>query len=257
MVRGPMMAELTAGCSSTKAVAPGDPLGPATGVVLAGTETTRQPAPGQRAPREDPHPEGLGRRQDVPLDAPDEDGVRGLLGHEALASPSLGHPLGLHDLLGREGGTAEGADLAGMDQIAEGPEGLVHVDRLVGPVDLVQVDVVDAQAPQALLALGDDPPPRVPLGVGVVAHRRVHLGGQHHTRPVHLGQRLPHDHLRLAGRVDVGRVDEVDAAVEGLMDLDSGSSEGAVVHPLTLGPMATGSGATGGGVGCALARHSQ
>ena len=199
-------------------VAAGHPLGPSAGVVLAGPESSGQPAPGQRAPRDDAHPVGLGHGQNVGLDAPDQDGVRRLLGPEPLPAPALGHPLGLDDPLGRKGRAAERADLPGMDQVAEGTEGLVDVHRLVGPVDLVEVDVVGAQALEAVLALGDDPAPGVALGVGVVPHGGVDLGGQYHPGTVHRGQGLAHDDLGLARRVHVGGVDEVDAGVEGPVD---------------------------------------
>ena len=95
------------------------------------------------------------------------------------------------------GGASEGADLAGVDEIAERPEGLVDVGGLIRPVDLVEIDVVGAEAAEAVLALGDDPPARAALGVGVVAHRCEDLGGQHDPRPVDAGQRLAHDDLGL------------------------------------------------------------
>src|ERR1019366_3405504 len=74
------------------------------------------------------------------------------------------------------------------------------------------------QAAQARLALADDPAPRVALGVGVVAHLAMHLGGEHHLVPPSPGEGLTDDLLGLALRVDVGGVDEVDPRVEGPMD---------------------------------------
>jgi hypothetical protein len=84
-------------------------------------------------------------------------------------------------------------------------------------VDLVQVDVIGAQAAQAVLARADDPAPRVSLLVDVVAHPAVHLGGEHHPIPA-AGQGLADDLLRLAGRVHVGGVDEVDPGVQRPLD---------------------------------------
>jgi len=58
-----------------------------------------------------------------------------------------------------------------------------------------------------------DPPPRF----GQSPHRHEELGGQHDvvaTPP----QGLPHDLLRLAARVHVGGVNDVDAAVQGMVD---------------------------------------
>jgi hypothetical protein len=136
----------------------------------------------------------------------------------SLASASLGDPLGLHDLMGSEGGASDVADLARPDQIGQGAQGLVDVHPVFGPVDLVEVDVVRAQPSEAVLALGDDPATRVPPGVGVLAHRAVDLGGQHDGIPVQGGEGLTHDLLGLTEGVDVGRVDEVDAGVHRSLD---------------------------------------
>ena len=154
MVRGPMMAEVTAGCSSTKpsassirpmpglvgegpelgdqlelalvgrdpeVVAGRDPPRATARVGLAYAEPARQPAAGQRAPAEHPHAVGLGHGQHVAFDPPHQDGVRRLLGPETLPSPALGRPLGLDDLLGRERRRPEGPDLPGVDQVAQSP----------------------------------------------------------------------------------------------------------------------------------------
>ena len=83
----------------------------------------------------------------------------------------------------------------------------------------------------------------------------MHLGGEHDVVAAAAGERLADDLLRLAARVDVGGVDEVDAGVEGRVDdrdalvvvrvapgaehhrpeaergdLDAGAAERAVVH---------------------------
>src|SRR5918994_383960 len=61
-----------------------------------------------------------------------------------------------------------------------------------------------------------EPAPRVAAVVRVVAHRGVRLGGQHDVVAAAL-QRLADDLLRLALRVDVGGVDEVDPGVQRLV----------------------------------------
>jgi hypothetical protein len=105
-----------------------------------------------------------------------------------------------------------------VDEVAERAERLIDIDGLVRSVDLVQIDVVRAQSAQAVLALGNDPAARVPLRVGIIAHGCMDLGGQHHSRSLHGCQRLAHDDLGLAGRIDVSGVDEVDAGIEGTVD---------------------------------------
>ena len=84
-------------------------------------------------------------------------------------------------------------------------------------MDLVEVDPVGAQAAEAVLHLAHDPAPRVAELVRVVAHRAVHLGGQHHVVAPAL-QRLADDLLGLAARVHVRGVDEVDPGVERAVD---------------------------------------
>lgn len=66
--------------------------------------------------------------------------------------------------------------------------------------------------------------------VGVVAHDAVDLRGEHHV-VAPAGERLAGDLLRLAARVDVGGVDEVDTGVEGGVD-DPGAVAGVLVAPL-------------------------
>jgi len=80
-------------------------------------------------------------------------------------------------------------------------------------VHLVEVDVVDLHAAQAGLALGDQVVAGEAGGVRPVAHRHPRLGGQQHPVAPAL-DRLAHDLLGQPARIDVGRVDEVDAAVE-------------------------------------------
>ena len=151
------------------------------------------------------------------LDAPHEDRVRRLLAPEPLAAPPLGHPLRLDDLLGGVGGAADHPDLALVDEVGQRAERVVDVGRRVGPVGLVEVDVVGVEPAQAVLHLAHDPAAGRPAVVRVLAHRRHELGGQHHLVAPAL-QRLADDLLRLAAGVHVGGVDEVDAAVEGGVD---------------------------------------
>jgi hypothetical protein len=54
----------------------------------------------------------------------------------------------------------------------------------------------------------------LPRQFGVLlAHREVDLAGEHHVIALPAGEGLADDLLRLAGGVDVGGVDEVDAGV--------------------------------------------
>ena len=66
-----------------------------------------------------------------------------------------------------------------VHEVGERAQRVVDVARRVGPVDLVQVDVVGAEPAQAVLALADDPTARVARQVRVLAHRAVHLRREH------------------------------------------------------------------------------
>jgi hypothetical protein len=104
----------------------------------------------------------------------------------------------------------------------QGGEGFLDVGAGVGVVDLVEVDVVDAEAPQRSLDRGDNPAAGVAALVGVGAHGAVELGGEHDV-VAPAAQRLAHDPFGFAiAAVDVGGIDEVDARVEGpVNDLDA------------------------------------
>ena len=98
-------------------------------------------------------------------------------------------------------------------------------------MDLVQVDVVDVEAAQALVDRPHDPAPGVAPAVDVVAHRPVELGRQHDV-VAPSGDRPPDDQLVLPGAVDVGGVDEVDPRVDRPLDDPGTLGEVAVApHP--------------------------
>ncbi len=109
------------------------------------------------------------------------------------------------------------ADEAALDEGAEGLDGLLDRCGRVGPVQLVEVDVVGAEAAEALLARRGDPRRRQALALDRRLHREADLGGQHDL--VATARDGPAD--QLLGHpvaVGVGGVDQVDAPVEGGVD---------------------------------------
>jgi hypothetical protein len=125
-------------------------------------------------------------------------------------------------------------------------------------VYLVEVDPICAQPPQRRLDRLHDPAARATTAVRIVAHRHEELGRQDDIVAA-APECLADDLLRLAGRLDVGGVDEVDSGVERgmddpdrvvvvgvapgaehhraeaeLRDLDAGASQGAKFHELLL-----------------------
>src|SRR6202011_4794468 len=129
--------------------------------LLARAIAAGQPPAGKRAPRDHAHPVALAGRKHVILDLPDQDRVGRLLTDEPLPPPALGDPLSLDDLAGGKCGGPDVANLSGVDQVTERRQRLVDVGIRLRAVDLVQVDPVGAEPPQAVLDLPDDPPPRV------------------------------------------------------------------------------------------------
>ena len=92
--------------------------------------------------------------------------------------------------------------------------------RLVVPaMRLVEIDVIRAEPFQAGVDLVHDRLSRQALAVRVVAHLAVHLGGDHHLlAPGKVLQRAAGDLLAGAERIDVRRVEEVDAGLERLLE---------------------------------------
>jgi hypothetical protein len=85
-------------------------------------------------------------------------------------------------------------------------------------VNLVEVDPVGLKPLQRVLDLLDDPAAGVATLVGVLAHRHVHLAGEHDVVALAARQGLADDDLGLAAGVDVGGVYEVDPGIQRAVD---------------------------------------
>src|SRR5205085_5328424 len=132
---------------------------------------------------------------------------------------------------------------------------LLDVRCGVGPVELIQVDVVSLETPKGVLHLLEDPETGVPALVPPRSHLAVNLRRENDVVAPPL-QRAADDLLGLSPGVDVGRVAEVDAGGERRVDdadalvligvspraehhraetegadLDSRPAERAVLHP--------------------------
>ena len=68
----------------------------------------------------------------------------------------LRSPEGFDHLPGRKSARADVEYLAGTDQVIEGPERFVDRNRRLGTMDLVEVDPVGLQPPEARLAFRND-----------------------------------------------------------------------------------------------------
>jgi hypothetical protein len=83
-------------------------------------------------------------------------------------------------------------------------------------VDLIKVDMVQAETGEAAIDARKDVAARKPDLIRARPHAAAHLRGDHElfARAIEGLQRLPHEPLAVALRVHVGRVDEVDASVQ-------------------------------------------
>jgi hypothetical protein len=87
-------------------------------------------------------------------------------------------------------------------------------------VQLIEVDVVQLQALQAGVQLVHQVIARLTAAVGSLAHDAGGLGGDHQfvARQAKVLDRLAEQLFGLAERIDVGRVDEIDASVDAALD---------------------------------------
>ena len=89
-------------------------------------------------------------------------------------------------------------------------------------MNLIQVDVVGTETREAGLDRLENVQPREADLVGLVAHAPADLRGEDHVAPP-VAERAAEHRFRLAGRVDVRSVDEVDPGVERAMHERVGS----------------------------------
>ena len=193
----------------------GSALGPRAGrrrlaaVVLAGEQATLEREVGQ-------HPDavGLAGRDHVVLERAVEQGVVVLDRHEALQAGRARGPVGVRELPRVEVGAAEVAHLALPDQVGQGRQRLLDRGDVARHVQLVEVEVVGLQPPQARLHGPDDVAAARPGSVVAGRAALPELGGQHELVALPL-ERGADQLLGPAERVavGVGGVEEGDAGV--------------------------------------------
>src|SRR5690349_10483193 len=116
-------------------------------------------------------------------------------------------------------GRADITGLPGFDDVVQRLERLFDGCAIIPAVDLVQVDVVGAEAPQAVVDLTHNRLARQATAVGSRPHLPIDLGRDHDL--VAAGEildRAAEDLLAAAERISVRRVEEIDAALESALD---------------------------------------
>ena len=178
-----------------------------------------QAAARQRAPGDHPHALVSAQRQHLALFLAVEQVVVVLHGDEARPAVALGDVLGLGELPGMHRRGPDVARLAALHDIVEGLHGLFDGRRVVPAVDLIQVDVVHAEAAQAIVNAGEDGLAREAAAVRRLAPGVIDLGGHHDlVAASQLLERAAGELLAGAVGVAVGRVEEVDAQLNGLAE---------------------------------------
>ena len=147
------------------------------------------------------------------------------------------------ELPGVHAGGADVARLARLHHVVERLERLLDRRLGVEAMDLVEVDVVDAEAPQRAVDRVEDVLARQAAAVRVVgAPGRTPWWRARPRRARAMSLQRPAHHLLAhAARVHVGGVEEVDAVLE--RALDEGAARRLVQHPRPPGRRAVGHGA--------------
>ena len=164
--------------------------------VLPSPGFARPPARKPRAPGrpgDDADTLVLAQRQHLPLLLAIDQVVLRLHGDERRPAVGAGRAQHLHELPCVHRGSADVAGLAGADDIVQRLQRLLDRRIIVEAVDLIEIDIVDAEPGQAAVDAIHDVLARQAAVVDVGAHRHVDLGGDDHL--VALGELLE----RLAG----------------------------------------------------------
>ena len=172
--------------------------------VLAGQHPARQRAVGH-----DADAVVAAGRQHLDLGHAVHGVVVGLGGHGTVDAQVVAQAHHLGVLPAAEVADPEVARLARGENVADRAQGLLERRGLVGLVQVIDVDVIGAEAIQALIDRAQQPFAAESGLMRVPAHGVAGLGGEHPALPI-LGDGAPGDLLRDALGIDVRGVDEVD-----------------------------------------------
>jgi hypothetical protein len=157
-----------------------------------------------------------------------------LHGDERCPAVPFRHPLRLRELPRVHAAGAEVARLAGADHVVQRLHRLLDRRMPVPAMDLVQVDVVQAEPSERGVDRREDVLAREAAAVRARRHLEVDLGRDHElVAGEQLRQEAAGDDLASTLRVHVGRVEEGDPALDGAPDDRLGG--GLVQHPGTRG----------------------
>src|SRR5713226_2175582 len=186
----------------------------------------------ERAIAEDSDAVAMAIGKDLRLDAALEYVIRRLQTVERRYLPETLH------LLYREVADADRADPAKIIETAQRLGRPLDGDQRIGPVHLVEINIVGAQARQRIPDFPEDALVACVAEHLAIAPFKADLGGDLHlgAQPA-LGEGLADDLLRLTEAVDGGSIDDVDALFDGRPNGgDRLSFVAAAPHPAPHGP---------------------
>ena len=174
----------------------------------------------QRAPRDDANALVGAQGQHLTFLFTVQQVVVVLHADETRPAIGVGHMLGGGELPCPHRRGTEVANFASTDDIVQRLHRLGDRCAMVPSVDLVQVDVIGTESPQAVIDRRHDGHPRQPLPIGAGPHTSTHFCGNHHLIARHpkFGERPPQVLLTRPQRVHVRGVEEVDTCVESLRE---------------------------------------
>ena len=180
-------------------------IGHGIGLILAGQDPARQ-----RAVRDDAGSVVVRSGQLLVLGHAVEDVVERLAGNRAIDAELVCQVRDFGDPPAAKVGDAEVAQLALLDEVADGAHAFAQRRIEGGAVEIEDVDVVQPQPAQAVVNALDDPLARLALLIGAGAARVGELGSEDPVRALRLDA-APDDLLGGALGVAICGVDEVDA----------------------------------------------
>ncbi len=197
---------------------PGEVVGPGAGGFLpaaAGQDAARE-----RAPRNDADAFGLAEGIHLPLFLAVEEVIVVLHGHEAGPAVGIGNGQHLRELPREHRRRPDVERLALAHDVVERLKRFLHRRMRVEAMNLVEIDVVGLQPAQAFVDGVLDMLARKAALVGIVAHGVEDFRGDDEpvARRSEVLQRATDNLFAHAERVDVGRVEKVDASFQRALD---------------------------------------
>src|SRR3984893_11666141 len=179
----------------------------------------RQLPTGLRAPRNDTDPFRRAKRQHLALFLPVEEVHQVLHADEAGPAMAFGNQKSSGELPRMHRRGPDVASLPGLDVVVKCFERLFDRCAVIPAVDLIEVDVIGAETPQAVIDLAHDRLARQATSVGSLAHASVDFGCDDNLVAAgEVPNRSPKDFLAAAKGIPVRRIKEVDAAFERPLD---------------------------------------